>query len=337
MSVVEAVDEAVQNATTACAGFAALIDEAKIDVFRFNGTVEQLSQPGGEEILMKRVELTSTGKSIHRAVILDKEDEWDQRQLELSGVRDVIITYDARVAGAADIPATRLFGKAPDGMNATGDGDLTNYYQSIGSKQEKQLRPMMERLDAVVMPSAGVPTDMSWSFSPLMVLSEKDQAEIEKTEAETVQIYVNSGLFPDSVMSEVVTNRLIESQRFPGLQDAMDKATAQGFDPDEVDPSEIVPIPTQEGGAPPAQQPMRRAAKDAATDIKVGDWVEFASDWQTEKGPSSGKVVKVEGDSVTIAHSDNPGEIFSIPALKVKQRTEHYRGGTLWIFDTRPA
>jgi hypothetical protein len=47
--------------------------------------------------------------------------------------------------------------------------------------------------------------------------------------------------------------------------------------------------------------------------------------------------VKVEGDSVTIAHSDNPGEIFSIPALKVKQRTEHYRGGTLWIFDTRPA
>ncbi|WP_347271644.1 anti-CBASS protein Acb1 family protein [Rhizorhabdus histidinilytica] len=275
MSVVEAVDESVQQATAACDGFSALIEEAKIDVYRLNGTVEQLSQGDkGEALVKKRIELTNTGKSIHRAVILDKDDEWDQRQLELAGMRDVIITYDARVAGAADIPATRLFGKSPDGQNATGESDLTNYFQAIGSKQEKQLRPMLARLDAVMLPSAGVKADLSWSFSPLMVLSEKDQAEIELKEAQTLQIHANSGIWPDSVLSEVYTNRLVESQRYPGMKEAMDKALAKGFDPDEPNPAEldVVPVPgvNPNGGSDNRNRQnvnprARRAANDAAT------------------------------------------------------------------------
>ncbi|KQX18405.1 MULTISPECIES: phage portal protein [unclassified Sphingomonas] len=269
MSVVEAVDEAVQQATTACAGFAALIDEAKIDVFRLAGMAEQLLQPGGEDRLLQRVEMTNTGKSVHRAVVLDKEDEWEQRQLALTGVRDVIVTYDARVAGAADIPATRLFGKSPDGMNATGDSDLTNYFQSVGSKQEKQLRPMMERIDAVMLPSAGLKADLTWSFSPLMVLSEKDQAEVENKEADTVTKYANAGLVPESALAKAVQNRMIESQRWPGLQDAIDEADAAGEGlSGEVDPAElgVVPVPGANPNAPGANPPARarRAANDAA-------------------------------------------------------------------------
>ncbi|QEH79930.1 DUF1073 domain-containing protein [Sphingomonas sp. C8-2] len=245
MSVVEAVDESVQQATAACDGFSALIEEAKIDVYRLNGTVEQLSQGDkGEALVKKRIELTNTGKSIHRAVILDKEDEWDQRQLELAGMRDVIITYDARVAGAADIPATRLFGKSPDGQNATGESDLTNYFQAIGSKQEKQLRPMLVRLDAVMLPSAGVKADLTWSFSPLMVLSEKDQAEIENKEADTVTKYANAGLVPESALAKATQNRMIESQRWPGLQDEIEKAEAAGEElPGSAAELDVVPVP----------------------------------------------------------------------------------------------
>ena len=276
MSVVEAVDEAVQQATTACAGFASLIDEAKIDVFRFSGTVEQLSLPGGEEKLMKRVELTNTGKSVHRAVILDKEDEWEQRQLSLAGVRDVIITYDARVAGAADIPATRLFGKAPDGMNATGEGDDKSYRDSIAAKQDMNLRPAIERLDAVVLPSAGVPAELAWKFSPLTSLSEKDEAEIEAKEADTITKIAAVALMPESALAKTVQNRLIESQRWPGLKKLIEEAEAAGEElPDDETDLDIVPIPNGEkggdpnlagsGGRTPVTPPARRAANDAAS------------------------------------------------------------------------
>lgn len=279
MSVVEAVDEAVQQATTACAGFSSLIDEAKIDVFRFNGTVEQLSLPGGEEKLLKRIELTNQGKSVHRAVILDKEDEWDQRQLSLAGVRDVIITYDARVAGAADIPATRLFGKAPDGMNATGDGDLANYFQGIGAKQDMQLRPAMDRLDAVLLPSANVPADLPWAFSTLMVLTEQQQAEIENKEADTITKIVNAALVPESALAKTVQNRLIESGRWPGLKKLIEEAEAAGEElPGGGDGTElgIVPVSgTTNGGkegielSPTARTPSgSRASARAANDGK---------------------------------------------------------------------
>ena len=275
MSVVEAVDEAVQQATTACAGFASLIDEAKIDVFRFSGTVEQLSLPGGEEKLMKRVELTNTGKSVHRAVILDKEDEWEQRQLSLAGVRDVIITYDARVAGAADIPATRLFGKAPDGMNATGEGDLANYFQSIGAKQDMQLRPAMEKLDAVVLPSSGVPADLPWTFSTLMVLTEQQAADIELKEAQALEKLVGLAVVPESALAKTIQNRLIESGRFPGLKKNIEDAEKAGEGLPEGDETElgIVPVGSEGGGQDISRAggqsgsglPARRAANDAAS------------------------------------------------------------------------
>ena len=281
MSVVEACDEAVQQATTACAGFASLIDEAKVDVFRFNKMFETLDGPDGDKQIIKRVELTNTGKSIHRAVILDKEDEWEQRQLSLAGVRDVIITYDARVAGAADIPATRLFGKAPDGMNATGEGDLSNYFQGIGAKQDMQLRPAMQKLDAVMLPSAGVPADLPWVFSTIMVLPEQQAADIALKEAQALETIAGLALIPETALAETVQNRLIESGRFPGLKKAIDAAKAAGEELPGGDESELGIMPvsgTTNGGkegiepSPTARTPNgSRASARAANDGKPAE------------------------------------------------------------------
>lgn len=46
-SIIDRVDKAVQNAITASDGFASLIDEAKIDIFRFNGLADTLLQVDG--------------------------------------------------------------------------------------------------------------------------------------------------------------------------------------------------------------------------------------------------------------------------------------------------
>lgn len=280
MSIVEAVDEPVQQATAACAGFSSLIEEAKVDVYRFKGLAETLLQPGGDEKVMKRIEVTQMGKSVHRAAIMDQEDEWEQRQLSLAGVRDVIITYDARVAGAADIPATRLFGKAPDGMNATGEGDMANYFQSIGAKQDMSLRPSMEKLDAAVLPSAGVTVELSWTFSTLMVLTEGQAADIELKEAQALEKLVSLAMIPETAMAKTIQNRLIESGRFPGLKKLIEEAEAKGEElPDKVDESELGIMPLGENGGDRsisaggggAVRPARRAV--AANDAwMMEDW-----------------------------------------------------------------
>jgi hypothetical protein len=56
----------------------------------------------------------------------------------------------------------------------------------------------------------------------------------------------------------------------------------------------------------------------------VGDIVEFLSDQQTEKGPSSGSILSVDyrNDRCVIEHSDTK-ETFAISKLQVRKFTRH--------------
>lgn len=269
-SVVQVVNEAVQNAMTATSGFSALVDEAKIDVFKFKDLANTIADPnGGEAKMRKRIDLATTEKSIHRSISLDAGDEWETRTLNFSGAKDMITTLMGLVAGAADIPATRLLGKSPDGMNSTGEGDSANYFQSVASQQESSLRPALDQLDAVVMPSAGVPTDLTYNFSPLRVLTESQLAEIDSKEATTLKTLVETALFSEAALEEAYSNRMVESQRWPGYKDARTKDLASGFEPGADDPSALTQQ-QQEGGdpnlaggsAPIGSGALRRAAND---------------------------------------------------------------------------
>ena len=64
----------------------------------------------------------------------------------------------------------------------------------------------------------------------------------------------------------------------------------------------------------------------------IGDRVEFQSDRQTEKGPSSGSVIAVDRNrqTVTIRHSDHPGETFRWQDVKVKYCRLRGPGDTFW-------
>ncbi|MEC9067823.1 MAG: anti-CBASS Acb1 family protein [Pseudomonadota bacterium] len=268
-SVIDRVDRAVKDAQRVSEGYADLVEEAKLDIYRIAGMTERLLSPGGEEAMRKRFEATALGKSNYRGIFLDKEDEWDQRQLTWAGMPEMVRTYLAIVAGAADIPATRLLGKAPDGQNATGEHDEKNYRSMIATRQGMELRPQLAKLDAILLPSLGLAPDLYWKFSPLDVPDEETRSKIDKADAETAQIYANSGLVPSPALEKGVQSKLIEKRTFPGLKDALDELP--DLEPGEGDEGDFL---TEEerrakggdqqvsaGGGPDV--PVRRAANDA--------------------------------------------------------------------------
>lgn len=65
---------------------------------------------------------------------------------------------------------------------------------------------------------------------------------------------------------------------------------------------------------------------------KIGDKVEFFSDLQAEKGPSSGSVTAADWQSglVEIRHSDHPGEMFDWAKVKVSEFGTALDGRPLW-------
>src|SRR5690606_13497718 len=110
-SVLQSTMEAVLQADSANANINSLIFEAKVDVFRFHDFMAQLGS-GQDELIIKRMSAQSTSKGINGAVVLDKEDEYEQKNASFSGLPDLMDRFMNNVAGASRIPVTRLFGRS---------------------------------------------------------------------------------------------------------------------------------------------------------------------------------------------------------------------------------
>ncbi|MBR0514982.1 MAG: DUF1073 domain-containing protein [Clostridia bacterium] len=83
-------------------------------------------------------------------------------------------------AGAAEIPATKLFGRSPQGFNTNGESDLKNYAEMISGLQERMLRPALEKLLPVMAVSCWGfrPDDLDIVFEPIISPTPKERAEL---------------------------------------------------------------------------------------------------------------------------------------------------------------
>ena len=128
--------------------------------------------------------------------LLDKEDEFDTKQYTFSGLSDVYEGFMMDVAGAAEIPVTRLFGRSPSGLNATGESDLQNYYDMIESNQEAKLRPVLDKLLPVLFVSelGAVPDDLDFKFNPVRRASDTEKSDLGQKRTQAVIDAFNAGL-----------------------------------------------------------------------------------------------------------------------------------------------
>lgn len=241
--IMQSIGQAVRNATLAQDGFAALIDEAKLDVLKIPELTARAATPEFEERLTARLAAAKIGQSTWRATILDKDEEWEQRQITWAGMPDIMTAFLNAVAGAADIPLTRLLGVSPKGLQSTGDGEERDYQSMVRARQNEMLAPALDRIDELLIPSAlgSTPSDVYYEFAPLSQMSEKDAATIETQRATTIKTYADTGLIPDVALSAIAKNSIVESGRWPGSEAAFEEAANEPL-PNEQDPDQLTTL-----------------------------------------------------------------------------------------------
>ncbi|MFY2514003.1 anti-CBASS protein Acb1 family protein, partial [Acinetobacter soli] len=138
-------------------------------------------------------------KSLNGMLVLDKEEEYDSKTYNFAGLPNLMSEFSIQTAGAAEIPYTILFGQSPAGMNATGEHDTRNYYDSIATKQEWHLKPILMKFLAVVcqVTFGRQFPDLNVVFNPLWQLNGKIRAEVEKFNAERDEKYLNMGILTE--------------------------------------------------------------------------------------------------------------------------------------------
>jgi len=243
-SVLSVVYDAIHAAALTSTGIAELVHDSKVDVISIPNLGATLSTDQGTQAITRRFSAANALKSINNVLLLDDTEKWDRKQTSFTGLPDVLASFMQIVSGAADIPVTRLLGTAPKGLNATGDGDLRNYYDMLDGMRHDVLCPVLDRIDAVLWADAlgkPKPKDAFWSFSSLWQMSETEKADLAKKYAETAKIYADMNIMPEEALAQGVVNQLVESEIYPGLEAAISEWVAAGRSlvPEEPDPDAL--------------------------------------------------------------------------------------------------
>lgn len=278
----------VQKSDNAALWFAELVKKAKLLRIGIPDLANMTATPGGQEKLNARVATIAMGESILNATVFSAAASKDgagetitDYQVSWAGIPAVQDMFDQRVAAVADIPFTRLMGRSPAGMNATGEHDTANWAATIAAGQELELRPCLERLDPYLFATAGVdPADIWWKFSPLWKPTAKEDADRFKTTADAIKLISDVNALPQAAFNAGVQSVIEANGWMPGaipiLAD-MSEDERFGIEPDDdgSDPSALTQSGNGlEGGDPTSTPapgveeaaPRRRAANDKATE-----------------------------------------------------------------------
>ena len=210
-------------------GGAELIIEDFIQaVLSIKNLQDMLTTPEGTELVKKRLEMMDLSRHILHIKLLDAEGEqYKKESSSVAGLSDLMDRFAFSLSGVTGIPATKLLGRSPAGMNATGESDIRNWYDDLSAEQEAILSPVYERLCYLQFISKtggfGGKEPESWTieWNPLYQLTEKEQAELYKATAEGDRAYIDAGVLDPA---EVHDQRFLGSG-FGGITAEAEKTT----------------------------------------------------------------------------------------------------------------
>ncbi|MGL5218070.1 MAG: anti-CBASS protein Acb1 family protein, partial [Plesiomonas shigelloides] len=167
----------------------ALLERSQQAVHAIKDLSGKLTQPGGEENIKKRADVVDMVRGILNTIIIDADGEtYDVKNLGVTGVTDLLDRFAEAAAAVSGIPVYVFLGRSIGGLNSSGSAERDAWYARIGSMQNDVLRKPADTLVGMICSSMNIDAEYKIEFKPLSVPSEKECAEVEKLEAETKKI-----------------------------------------------------------------------------------------------------------------------------------------------------
>jgi uncharacterized protein len=269
-SILEFVLRAIIRSEATNENASALMEEAKLDVIQVPNLPAQLGSKEAQNRLIARFTLANQLKSSNSLLLLGGEEKFDRKQISFSGIPELMQAHLQVVAGASEIPLTLLLGQAPAGLNATGDNDVRNFYDSVRQFQTTDLQDSLAPVDeALVRSTLGdLPDGVVYEWDPLWQMSEMEKATVSKTKMDSVQVIVNTNLFAQEELRPAVADMLIDDGLLPSLDQHMlsegemaELLNANMPGPGEEQQTEVDPKTDPKTGEPvnppPQPQPLK--------------------------------------------------------------------------------
>lgn len=238
MPVLQGLTDEIRDCKISYSGGALIIQRISQAIHKVPDLSDMLATEDGEELAMKRLQLIDMSRSLLNTILIDAEEEFELKNIPITGVRDLLDQFGILVSALSGIPYTMLFGRSPAGMNSTGQSDLENYYNMVRQIQKRNIKKPLQKLIRLLFLSKKGPTNgaepKGWKleFNPLWLPSDKEKAETEKigadakkAKAEAANIYAGMGALDSSEVRKTL------EEDYP-IDNSIDPATEE-IPPDE--------------------------------------------------------------------------------------------------------
>ncbi len=176
--------------------------------------LETILQPGSAGALLARVALFNSLRDNQGTFVLNKATEdFKNVSASLAGLHELQAQAQEHMSSVSRIPLVKLTGISPSGLNASSEGEITVYYDTIAAYQNRFFGPNLTRLINFEQLSlwGEIDPEITHVFEPLHEMTEKEKGEMQKQDADRDSVYVDM----EALSNEEVRKRIINDPELP--------------------------------------------------------------------------------------------------------------------------
>lgn len=175
-----------------------LMQLASVGVLKLHGLIELLASKKTADA-QARIDLLNEALSLSKLLLLDAKqgEDYKREAVSFTDMPALLQELQAAVAGAFKMPITRLFGRSPAGLNATGESDIRMWYDDVAAYRQKMIQPRLEELLAI---TEGHPIEVE--FEPLWQPTAKELAEVRQFRYGTNERGWSMGIWSDAELRQ---------------------------------------------------------------------------------------------------------------------------------------
>lgn len=178
-------------------------------IFVLSTNMEATLQGGGADDLDRRLAVFTMLRNNRGMMMIDKDMETlENLSAPLGSLDKLQAQSQEQMAAPARIPLVKLFGITPSGLNASTDGEIRTFYDSIHGRQERVYGdPLKTCLDIIQLSEYGfIDEEISHEYNSLWELDEAGKAAVRKTDADTGAVLLASQVItPDEERDRIAS------------------------------------------------------------------------------------------------------------------------------------
>lgn len=165
-------------------------------VWTLKTDMTQLLNKGGADNFFYRMQLFNLGRDNHGINAINKDgEEFSNVSASLAGLDKLQAQSQEQQCAPAGLPLVYLTGITPSGLNATSEGEIEVFQDTLSANQEIYTPFVSKVLNIAQLSLFGeIDPDIGFEWVPMRTMSEEQRANIRKVEAETDATMIGAGV-----------------------------------------------------------------------------------------------------------------------------------------------